>query len=254
MSTVSPVARSVVQPGAAAVGGVSEGGTSVYDPLIWFGASEVGALLDPSDISSLFQDSAGTTPVTADGDPVGRISDLSGNANHFTSSGSARPTYRTSGGKHWLEFDGTDDKLTATNATAYLEDHSIIFGGSCDRAGSGTRAIIGWAANDVSLFWGDVANSASAIECRGYAGTRQVVTLTYSSPSVISSRRIGTNATFRQNGTELLSSSNYDGTQAFLQLFAAGASVTGGRFYGLITSANTSVSLAGAESWMAAKL
>lgn len=60
----------------------------------------------------LYQDSAGTTPVTADGDPVGYMQDLSGNGNHATQSTSAsRPIYRTDGALHWLEFDGVDDSM-----------------------------------------------------------------------------------------------------------------------------------------------
>jgi len=53
--------------------------------------------------------------VTADGDPVGRMLDQSGNGNHAiqTVSGS-RPVYRTDGTLHWLEFDGVDDFMTAS--------------------------------------------------------------------------------------------------------------------------------------------
>ena len=42
-----------------------------------FGASEPGAWYDPSDMSTLFQDSAGTTPVTAVEQPVGLMLDKS---------------------------------------------------------------------------------------------------------------------------------------------------------------------------------
>jgi len=49
-----------------------------------FAASEPGAWYDPSDMSTLFQDSAGTTPVTAVEQPVGRILDKSGRGNHAT--------------------------------------------------------------------------------------------------------------------------------------------------------------------------
>ena len=38
-----------------------------------FSSSEPGAWYDPSDLSTLFQDAAGTTPVTAVEQPVGRI-------------------------------------------------------------------------------------------------------------------------------------------------------------------------------------
>lgn len=77
-----------------------------------FGNGEEGGLYDPSDLSTLYQDSAGTTPVTADGDPVGRIEDLSGNGNHLTqATAAARPQYKTDGTLHWLAFDGVDDLL-----------------------------------------------------------------------------------------------------------------------------------------------
>lgn len=52
-----------------------------------------GAWFDPSDLSTLYQDAAGTIPVTAVGQPVGKILDKSGNGNHATQSITAsRPT------------------------------------------------------------------------------------------------------------------------------------------------------------------
>ena len=59
-----------------------------------FAASEPGAWYDPSDMSTLFQDSAGTTPVTAVEQPVGRILDKSGRGNHATQATTTkRPVY-----------------------------------------------------------------------------------------------------------------------------------------------------------------
>lgn len=73
------------------------------------------AWYDPSDLSSMFQDSAMTTPVTANNDPVGAIRDKSGNGNHLLQATAAnRPLYKTSGGLSWLEFDGTNDSLADT--------------------------------------------------------------------------------------------------------------------------------------------
>lgn len=45
-----------------------------------------GAWFDPSDLSTLYQDAAGTVPVTAVEQPVGKILDKSGNGNHATQS------------------------------------------------------------------------------------------------------------------------------------------------------------------------
>lgn len=55
------------------------------------GVYHEGAWYDPSDSSTVWQDSAGTTPAGV-GDPVGRIDDKSGNGNHATqTTSSARP-------------------------------------------------------------------------------------------------------------------------------------------------------------------
>lgn len=48
---------------------------SAYSPLKLFNAGEQGFWFDPNDLSTLFQDSAGTTPVTAAGQPVGLMLD-----------------------------------------------------------------------------------------------------------------------------------------------------------------------------------
>jgi hypothetical protein len=56
--------------------------TVAFDPLQLFANGEPGAWYDPSDVTTMFQDSAGTTPVTTLGQPVGRILDKSGLGNH----------------------------------------------------------------------------------------------------------------------------------------------------------------------------
>jgi|26BtaG_2_1085354.scaffolds.fasta_scaffold01257_7 hypothetical protein len=81
-------------------------------PYILFMRGRNGAWYDPSDLSTLFQNAAGTIPVTTNGDPVALMLDKSGNGYHMAQTTStARPTYRTDGILHWLQPDGIDDGM-----------------------------------------------------------------------------------------------------------------------------------------------
>lgn len=67
--------------------------------------------LDASDSSTLFTDSAGTTPASNDGDPIGCWKDKSGNAYHvIQTDGTNKPTLRTASlnGRNVLDFDSND--------------------------------------------------------------------------------------------------------------------------------------------------
>lgn len=91
---------------------------------------------DPSDLSTVWQDSARTTPVTADGQPVGCVDDKSGNGRNATqATSSRRPLWRTSGGFSWLEFDGVDDALTFSDAGA-LTQATLAGAFQCTNTGS----------------------------------------------------------------------------------------------------------------------
>lgn len=101
--------------------GVSTSGAAEWTPAALFAAGEQGAWYDPSDLSTMFQDSAGTTPVTAVDQPVGRINDKSGRGNHATqATATKRPMLKDDGtGKKYLLFDGVDDAMsTSTIALA----------------------------------------------------------------------------------------------------------------------------------------
>lgn len=84
-----------------------------------FGNGEQGAVYIPQPVvlgaQNLWQMSDGTVIVDADGDPVGRNEDVSGNGNHATQSVSAdRPLYRTDGSLHWSQSSGNSDYLFAS--------------------------------------------------------------------------------------------------------------------------------------------
>lgn len=92
-----------------------------FDPASLFSLTEAGAWYDPSDLATLWQDTAATAPLTAEGQPLARIDDKSGNGHHLTQATAARmPTYQLdAGGKPFLQFDGIDD-FVSTSLTLAL--------------------------------------------------------------------------------------------------------------------------------------
>lgn len=88
-----------------------------------FANGEQGAWYDPSNIASLFQDSAGTVPVTADGQPVGELLDQSGRGNkQLQTVTTARPLYKIDSSVSNIKFDGASSGLsTATFAAGTLK-------------------------------------------------------------------------------------------------------------------------------------
>lgn len=71
-------------------------------------SGRAGFALDPSDTSTMFQDAAGTVPVTTTADPVGRINSKWGSAakNFQQPTAAQRPAWNGVAG---LTLDGTDD-------------------------------------------------------------------------------------------------------------------------------------------------
>jgi hypothetical protein len=102
---------------------LNEGGLQTGRPWVTFlpsdlfAASEKGVWYDPGDINSLFQDVAGTIPVTASGQTVALMKDKSGNNAHATQSDATkRPTFQVYAGTDYgyLSFDGTDDFMVTS--------------------------------------------------------------------------------------------------------------------------------------------
>jgi len=73
--------------------------------------TEDGDWFDPSDLSKMWQDLAKTTAVTSDGDPVMVIEGQLGVDDLVSITIALSPVYKTAGGKHWLQFDKTNDYL-----------------------------------------------------------------------------------------------------------------------------------------------
>ena len=92
-----------------------------------FASNEQGFAFDFNDLSTMYQDAAGTIPVTGVGQPVGKVLDKSGRGNHATQSTSAkRPILQqnTTTGAYYLAFDGVDDSLV-TNTINFVNSNDF---------------------------------------------------------------------------------------------------------------------------------
>lgn len=117
-------------PRATVIGG----NTPTFDQQIQklFANGEQGFYYDPSDIGTMYQDAAGTVPVTAVGQPVGLIRDKSGRNNHaYQTTSASRPILRKNAetGANYLEFDGSDDFLQTSNVDFTSTDKVSLFAG-----------------------------------------------------------------------------------------------------------------------------
>ena len=90
-----------------------------------FAAGEKGAWFDAGDLSTMFQDIAGTTPVTTVGQPVGKWLDKSGNGKHAVASANdgTRPTYQ-------IDNEGNPNVTFVRSATSQLIAPAIDFTGT----------------------------------------------------------------------------------------------------------------------------
>lgn len=103
--------------------------TELDSPSLFPTAAQKYAWYDVSDMNTLFQDSAMTIPVTADGDPVGAIKDKSGNDKHFLQTdNSKRPVYHIDiNGVPYITFEN-QKCLSASGMKSILEsDYTFSF-------------------------------------------------------------------------------------------------------------------------------
>ena len=116
---LSPISLALTRPTA-----------NSFNPASLFAAGEEGAWYDPSDFSTMFQDTAGTIPVTATGQSVFRINDKSGRGHYLAqATATKQPTLQQdSDGKYYLQFDGTNDSLnTLLSGTINLSTSDKVF-------------------------------------------------------------------------------------------------------------------------------
>ena len=143
-----------------------------------------GALFDPSDLSTLYQDAAGTIPVTAVGQPVGKMLDKSGNGYHATQSITAsRPTL--SARKNILLATET---LATQSVTTLAANYTLSFTGtgSVTLSGAATGTLTGIGTDRASITFTPAAGALTLtvsgsvtkaqVELGSIAGSYQRVT------------------------------------------------------------------------------
>lgn len=256
---------------ARAIGSALAGGGAAWSPLELFAAGEVGVWFDPSDFSTLFQDSAGTTPVTAVGDPVGRINDKSGNDNHATQATvGKRPLLQQDGaGKYYLDFDGTDDALATGAIDFSAGDEMTICVGVRKEIDSTARPIV--ALRDSPLTNGSFALTGPAFSAPtfGYSSQGTVIAsnnvnnATYAAPflGVVSTRsKISTDyLSGRINAVGVFSSTSNQGTgnyandAIYIAKIAYYGSYFNGRIYQLIVRGAATADPTDVEAYVAGK-
>lgn len=129
------------------------------NPQALFGGGRIGVLFDPSVLSSVWQDSARTTP-GAVGQPVGSLDDLSGNGLHATASGTARPTLRQdSTGRYYLEFDGVNNIMATANVNMSAGAVAFATVGARKASDAEYQAIMEFTSNP------DTTNGSWALGC-----------------------------------------------------------------------------------------
>lgn len=122
-SPIQPILRSPLgSPLERRRGGATFNPVAVFgsDLVTWYGNSvdDLWRAQSSGGPVTLYQDSAGLTPVTATGQSVGWVVDQSGNGYHLTqSTATSRPILNLDAqGKAALYFDGTDDRLQTASS------------------------------------------------------------------------------------------------------------------------------------------
>lgn len=95
-----------------------------------FENNEQGVWFDPNDLTTLFQDQAGITPVTSVGQVVGLMLDKSGRGNHarqFVESFKPTLQQNVTTGAYYLLFDGVDDCLFTSAINLTITDRISAF-------------------------------------------------------------------------------------------------------------------------------
>ena len=161
-----------------------------------FSNGEQGFFYDPNDLSTMYQDAAGTIPVTTAGQPVGLMLDKSGRNNHaFQTVSASRPVLQRNAttGAYYLAFDGVDDFLQSNNIDFTATDKVSLFTGMRRLSDVGVSIIAEFSANSASntnsFYLVGLPNSAVQFNSRGSGNSATTSSQRFPAPAplVISS-------------------------------------------------------------------
>lgn len=239
-------------------------------PSLIFTGGHKGIVIDPEVLSSMSQDTAGATPVTAAGQPVGRILDRSGNALHpVQATAAAKPTYQLDGSSRpLLRLDGVDDKIT-TPSFDWLTDAMTVIAAFRKNLDTPRGNIANFGSAGVNGIWQLCApggpDKVISIVKGTVQSTAATTSVTYSAPiSMVLTNTADISAdsiVLRVNGTQVATSTADLGTGNFSnQAIRIGESpaatlFANGDLYGLmaVNRVLTATEIGFVERWMALK-
>lgn len=250
-------------------------GVAGFSPASLFASGAPGDYGSADDLARLWQDTAGTSPVTTSGQTAARQDGARGVISLQQATAASRPAYTASGGLHHLAFDGVDDgfasaaalDLTATDkVTAIFGVHKtsdaaagMLVEMSVDQAAAGTFYITAPESGTVryaALGKGSATVAGvhlASITASGAAPDTAVLTAALDIAGDLN--RIRRNGVAGADATGDQGTGNY-GSHTLYMGRRGGASVPfNGRIYAwiIIGRALTASELAQAEAWVASK-
>jgi hypothetical protein len=195
---------------------LNSGAAPAFSPATLFASAEPGVWYDPSDLTTLFTDTAGTTPVTAPGQTVALALDKSGRGNHATQSILAsRPTYAVVPATGRRNLLLATDTLATQSRTVTAVAHTLSF------TGAGTVTLSG--ASTAGPLVGTGASNRVSLT---FTPTAASLTITVSGSVTLAQLELGSTATNYQRvgnafdvteaGVQSLSYLSFDGIDDFL--------------------------------------
>ena len=247
---------------------------TAFSPLSLFFGGANGAWYDPSDFSTMFQDAAGTTPVTAVGQPVGRILDKSGRGNHaYNPSGNSAnfPVLQQAGGLYYLAFNGVNQWLRSIGSIDFTYGDKVFVSAGVRKLSDAATAIAFELSASLAANIGAFAVAAPLNNSGGTFGFASKGTTfsawsisgaSFSAPSTVVLSGIGDisgsiqtlqlNASQVQNIALSQGTGNYGNYPFYIGARGGSSFFFNGRLYGLVVAGKSASAseIANTETWL----